>query len=120
MVWGAGKGQGPWLFMIDGPGQLRQALLGSKLFSWRGWEEVPFEFCTFKGRSVVFLASRFPQVSEASLSPGPPRCKAPTWGPALGGACLQVCTDLTVTRSLLKPYPPPSHLLPDAPESSPC
>lgn len=75
VAWGAGKGQGLWLFIIDGPGQLRQALLGSKPFSWRGWEEVPFEFCTLKGSSVVFLASQFPQVSEASLSPRPPRCK---------------------------------------------
>ena len=30
-------------------------------------EETEFGFCTFKGSSVVFVASRFLHVSEASL-----------------------------------------------------
>ena len=89
---GCGSGCRWNLCSVNGPWQLRQSDQNLFLEGLRRGKEVQCGFCTFKGSSVVFLASSFLHVSEASLGPGPLDGASTWFSSASGGqrSCLSL------------------------------
>lgn len=71
MAWGASGGRGLDCTLQVGHASSHGLFWGQSPFLGRYWGSVQLGFCAFKGSSVVFLASQFLHMSEASFSSSP-------------------------------------------------